>query len=201
MKFSIIIPAHNSEAYIRKALDSIRMQTYTDYELIVVCDSCTDSTESIAKNYGAITENVSFGCDGPTRSVGLDLATADWILFMDDDDWWVRPDVLEILAWVIDGSSFEFDILAFSFEWPNYIIATPRGNNGYHWPAVWTKCWSREFIGDTRFPDVPMESDFKFWQDMAAKGPLMAEINTVMYHYNYMRTGSQTERKTNDHRS
>ena len=52
MKFSIIIPAHNSAGYIQNALDSVAEQTFTDYELIVVCDSCTDNTEEIAKEYG-----------------------------------------------------------------------------------------------------------------------------------------------------
>ena len=198
MKSSIILPAHNSEAYIRKALNSIEMQTYNDYELIVVCDSCTDMTEYIAKSYGAVTDRVTFGCDGPTRSRGLDLATGEWVLFLDDDDWWVRPDVLEILAGVIDGKTVEFDILAFAFEWPNYSISLPRSNNGNYWPAVWTKCWNRNFIGDTRFPNVPMESDFEFWKAMAAKGPRIADLNVVMYHYNYMRKGSQTERNAKE---
>lgn len=198
MKFSIIIPAHNGYPHIFKALDSIEMQTFDEYELIVVCDSCTDYTEDIAKRYGARTDNVNFGCDGPTRSRGLDIATGDWVLFMDDDDWWVRPDVLEIIAGVIDDKTVDFDILAFAFEWPNYTVALPRGNNGSYWPAVWTKCWNREFIGDTRFPNVPMESDFEFWKAMAAKGPRIADLNVVMYHYNYLRHGSQTERNARE---
>ena len=44
MKFSIIIPAHNSELFIIDALASIRKQIFHDYELIVVCDACTDDT-------------------------------------------------------------------------------------------------------------------------------------------------------------
>ena len=198
MKFSIIIPAHNSAEYLPKALYSITNQLYWDYELIVVCDSCTDLTEDVAKSYGAITDRVNFGCDGPTRSRGLDLARGDWVLFMDDDDWWVRPDVLEILAGLIDDKRFDFDILAFAFEWPNYSISLPRSNNGNYWPAVWSKCWSRDFIGNTRFPNVPMESDFEFWKAMAAKGPRIVDLNAVMYHYNYMRKGSQTERNAKE---
>lgn len=49
MRFSIIIPAHEAENRIRVALDSIKQQTFKDYELIVVCDACTDRTEEIAK--------------------------------------------------------------------------------------------------------------------------------------------------------
>lgn len=200
MKFSIVIPAHNSAEYIGKALRSVACQTYRDYEVIVVCDACTDDTENVA--YAALSaiesaviiDQVEYHCDGPTRSRGLDIATGEWVLFMDDDDWWVRPDVLEILANVIDAGTVDFDILAFAFEWPKYQIAPPRGNNGSYWPAVWTKCWNREFIGDTRFPNIPMESDFEFWKAMAAKKPRIADMDVVLYHYNYMRKGSQTER-------
>lgn len=197
-KFNIIIPAHNSEDYITNALRSIAVQTYTNFDTIVVCDSCTDHTAEIADDYGCIVDTVNFGCDGPTRSRGLDLATADWILFMDDDDWWVRRDVLEILAGVIDSGTVDFDILAFAFEWPNYRIAPPRGNNGFYWPAVWTKCWNREFIGDTRFPNIPMESDYGFWKAIVEKRPRVSDMNVVLYHYNYMRKGSQTERNAKE---
>ena len=55
MRFSVIIPAHNAAGHIRKALDSVRSQTFRDYELIVVCDSCTDDTQEIAEEYGART--------------------------------------------------------------------------------------------------------------------------------------------------
>ena len=58
--FSVIVPAHNSETYIGRGLVSIRNQTFTDYELIVVCDSCTDNTEEIAKEYGARTFAVDY---------------------------------------------------------------------------------------------------------------------------------------------
>ena len=109
MKFSIIIPAHNAAEHIQNALDSVTEQTFTDYELIVICDSCTDNTEQIAKEYGAITEKVAYHCDGPTRSRGLDIAKGDWILFMDDDDWWLHEYVLEQinskLTDAIDGAA------------------------------------------------------------------------------------------------
>ena len=49
--FSVIVPAHNSAAWIRKGLDSIRAQVWDNYELIVVCDACTDNTAEIAREY------------------------------------------------------------------------------------------------------------------------------------------------------
>ena len=48
MKFSVIIPLYNKAPYIRKALESVLAQTYTDFELIVVDDGSTDDSARIA---------------------------------------------------------------------------------------------------------------------------------------------------------
>ncbi len=89
-KFSIIIPAHNSAKFIKKALDSVKIQTFKDYELIVVCDACTDKTAEIARKYTDKVIKVDFTNEGRTRNVGLDAAVGDWILWIDDDDWWMH---------------------------------------------------------------------------------------------------------------
>ena len=92
--FSIIVPAHNGETYIRKCLDSIKSQTIRDYELIVVCDACTDKTEEIAKEYTDKVLTVNYERDGMTRNAGLDAAIGKWVMFLDDDDWWTDNKVL-----------------------------------------------------------------------------------------------------------
>ena len=46
--FSVIIPAYNSAEWIRKGLDSIKNQTFTSYEIIIICDDCHDNTADIA---------------------------------------------------------------------------------------------------------------------------------------------------------
>ena len=50
-KLSVIVPEHNSAEWMRKGLESIRRQTFQDYQLIIVCDSCEDNTYEIAKGY------------------------------------------------------------------------------------------------------------------------------------------------------
>ena len=184
MRFSIIIPAYNSSGYIRKALESIRSQVFTDYELIVVCDSCTDNTEEIAKEYGARTFAVDYHCDGLTRNVGIDNARGDWILFMDDDDWWLHEYVLSI----IDQLLGDYDVLRFSFIWKGvgYAKCGP-------YIAVWNKCWRRSFIGDTRFPGRLYWSDVNFNEAMMLKSPRIVDVDTPLYYYNYLRPGSISE--------
>ena len=194
-KFSIIIPAYNAENHIRRALDSIACQTFKDYELIVVCDSCTDRTEEIAKQYGARTAAVEYHRDGLTRNKGIDMATGEWILFMDDDDWWMHEFVLEQLSEKVgrEGES----ILCFAFIWKLYGYAAPRGNRGGHWIAVWNKCWKRSAIGSTRFSDIEKWSDVHFNTAMMSKGLKIVDWDMPLYYYNFMRPGSISQ-KHND---
>lgn len=186
MKFSIIIPAHNAADRIRKCLDSIRSQVFRDYELIVICDSCEDNTEQIAKEYGAITKSVTYTNDGLARSKGLDMASGEWVLFIDDDDWWLHEYVLTMLA----AKLADEDILCFSFIWKGMKYASPTSNNGALYPAVWNKCWRRSFIADTRFPNVYAESDYRFHIAMMAKNPKIVIWDMPFYYYNYLRKGS-----------
>ena len=192
MKFSIIIPAHNSEQFIRKALDSIKSQVYTDYECIVVCDACTDKTEQVVRSYGFRTQVVNYNNDGLTRSMGLDMARGEWVLFMDDDDWWLHEYVLTQLAEKIDENP-DIDIIAFSFIFKGWKYADPKGNEGGRWIAVWNKCWKRSIIGDVRFPNVYSESDVTFHFGVMKKNPKILDWDMPMYYYNYMRKGSITE--------
>lgn len=191
-RYSIIIPAYNAEGHIRKALDSVISQTFKDYELIVVCDSCNDHTEEIARQYGAKVIPVQYHNDGLSRSRGLDEAKGEWVLFMDDDDWWLHEYVLWQIDEKLKSISDNTDVLCFSFIFKGVCYASPRGNRGRHWIAVWNKCWKREKIENTRFPNVKMCSDRYFHEAMFKKGLNVYEWDMPLYYYNYLRQGSQT---------
>ncbi len=187
-KFSIIIPAYNAGNYIRKGLDSISAQTFKDYELIVVCDACEDNTEAIAREYTDKVYPMPFHNEGKARNYGLDHASGEWVLWMDDDDWWLHQFVLDQLSKEVSDS---IDVLAFSFIFQHWGYAKPTGNRGHHWIAVWNKCWRRSFIADTRFGAEHL-SDVNWNQRMMAKNPRIRDWDMPLYYYNYMRPGSQT---------
>ena len=173
MRFSIIIPAYNSANYIRRALDSVKEQTFTDYELIVVCDSCTDNTQEIAEEYADKVFTVDFHQDGQTRNVGIDNAEGDYLLFIDDDDWWLHDRVLEI----IDKSLDHCDVLRFGFFWK---LLGNYGPGDYY--ACWMKCYRREFVGDARFSDVDKWSDVDFYNAIAWKHPRIKNLDECLYY-------------------
>ena len=89
---SIIIPVYNAEKYLSACVDSIMNQNEHDIELILVDDGSTDKSGTIcdeyAARYGAVQvihqKNAGVAA---ARNAGLDAATGEYVLFMDNDDW------------------------------------------------------------------------------------------------------------------
>ena len=187
--FSVIIPIHNAAKYMRKGLDSIRDQSFTDYELILVCDSCTDNTVSLACEYDATILEVEYGRAGMSRNAGLDVATGEWILFMDDDDWYL-PGAFQAIADELTRQK-DIDILAYAFEWKGVGLTIQKPDTVK--VAVWNKAWRREFIGDNRFPDWIHTDDLGFARKMHPKARF-GFLNVPLYYYNFLREGSVSAR-------
>lgn len=96
---SIIIPVYNVENKIRKCINSILQQTYTNWELILVNDGSHDSSGEICNGYAQIDSRIKVfhknnGGVSSARNYGLDNATGKWIVFVDSDDY-VEPTYLE----------------------------------------------------------------------------------------------------------
>ncbi|MFN2454916.1 MAG: glycosyltransferase family 2 protein [Pyrinomonadaceae bacterium] len=97
MRISIIIPLYNKAPYLRRALDSIARQTFSDFEVIVVDDGSTDDGARIVADYAdarvrLITQ--SNAGPGAARNRGIAEAQGEFIAFLDADDEWL-PGYLE----------------------------------------------------------------------------------------------------------
>lgn len=111
---SICIPAYRAEKYLPAALESIRTQTFTDWEVIVTEDGSRDGTEAIVKAFAAsvrqpvIYERHEQNRGLPaTRNTGMASARGEWIAFIDADDLWL-PDHLQRLVAVSAGADWAF---------------------------------------------------------------------------------------------
>lgn len=195
MKFSVIIPAHNEQDYISKALSSIREQSFRDYEVIVVCDDCTDKTKEIAQSFEAKVLEINAHSSGAARNTGLDVAQGEWVLFCDADDWYLHEYAFEMLAERV-GSANE-DVLIFTLIWKNYGYGPTRSPKGTIFTHVANKCWRRSSIGTTRFPynTGVIGEDACFWDKMTDKGIRISEWDMPLYYYNYLRPGSKSEQQ------
>lgn len=91
--FSMIVPVYNSAKYLKKAIESIQNQSFTDWELILVENASTDESLSICQEYSASDERIrtlheeeNQGANG-ARATGVSLALGRYITFMDSDDY------------------------------------------------------------------------------------------------------------------
>ena len=89
IKFSIIIPVYNGELYIKKCLESILNQSYTNYEIIIINDGSTDNTsKELCEIKNAKINIIEIENSGPSiaRNKGVEFAKGDYIIFIDIDD-------------------------------------------------------------------------------------------------------------------
>ena len=98
---SVIIPVFNSAEYICKCLDSLRCQTYKNFEVVLVDDGSDDGSEKICDKYVAIDDKFKVfhkknGGVSSARQVGLDNSIGKYVIHVDPDDW-VEPSMLEEL--------------------------------------------------------------------------------------------------------
>ena len=91
---SIIIPTYNREKFLLYALESVKAQTYKNWELIVIDDGSTDNTENICRNFAkSIDQPFKYFYQenqgvASARNYGLKVAKGDFIAFLDSDDRW-----------------------------------------------------------------------------------------------------------------
>lgn len=99
---SVIMPAYNVEAYVKKSLYSLFGQSFTNFELIFVNDGSTDKTLSIAEKFQSIYKekmhilNLKNGGQSRARNIGMRYAQGEYIIFLDSDDY-IEVDYLESL--------------------------------------------------------------------------------------------------------
>jgi len=94
---TVVIPAFNAERYITQAVDSVLRQTCGMFECIVVDDGSKDQTRSVVERYGPAVRYEFQTNAGPAtaRNRGIELATGDFVAFLDADDVW-NPDKVAV---------------------------------------------------------------------------------------------------------
>jgi glycosyltransferase involved in cell wall biosynthesis len=92
MRISVIIPTYNRSAWVTEATASVLAQSYRDFELFVVDDGSTDTTFSTLASFGnkiqMLRQEERRGVSA-ARNLGAAAATADWLAFLDSDDFWL----------------------------------------------------------------------------------------------------------------
>lgn len=167
MLFSVIIPNYNSKDWIKKGLQSIKEQTFTDYELIIVDDMSTDDSVQIIKDFNIdkkLIELKEKRWNGGSRNVGVENARGEYILFLDCDDWFDDRYCFEEIARVIQENDHPDCVrLPYRFIKGTYsqgiMLSEDRPSElvASIFVAPWTKCIKRELFA--KFPENTMLED------------------------------------------
>lgn len=110
---SVIVPVYKAEKYLRRCVDSILAQTYTDFELLLIDDGSPDNCGALCDEYAEKDSRVCVchkenGGVSSARNLGLDNARGEWVSFIDADDY-VLPTYLSQLTenldadWIVGG--------------------------------------------------------------------------------------------------
>ncbi|MCQ2603525.1 MAG: glycosyltransferase [Spirochaetia bacterium] len=116
---SVIIPVYNVEKYLRQCLDSVVNQTFHKIEIICVNDGSTDNSLEILKEYARCDKRIKIvdlekGGVSVARNAGLELASGEYIGFIDSDDW-IDPDTYERVLYEFKKDK-EIDLVCFGAE-------------------------------------------------------------------------------------
>lgn len=165
-KISVIVPVYNVEPYIRQSLDSIVNQTYKNLEIILTDDGSPDNCGKICDEY-ALKDNrikvLHIKNSGPAvaRNAGLDIATGDFIGFIDPDDYF-ELDMYETLYNAITKTNAGLVVCNWykgtennwtkNTDFPNKEILTSNEafECFYNHMYVWNKLYRKEVVGNLR---------------------------------------------------
>lgn len=129
-KVSVIVPVYKVEKYLRKCVDSIINQTYKELEIILVDDGSPDRCGEIIDEYKGKDSRVK-GCHkengglSDARNCGMKLATGEYTLFVDSDDW-LEETMIETLLNLAEEYKAEVVQGAFYYAYENYLLYDDR---------------------------------------------------------------------------
>jgi len=132
---SVIIPVFNRAEFISDAIDSVVMQSYSNWELLLVDDGSTDSTGEICRNYSQLDQRIRYffrenGGAYAARNLGLKFAKGDYVAFLDSDDLWLSDHLKSTVA-ILDDYS-DVDIVFCALKRIDYLSGKVIVKNSFY---------------------------------------------------------------------
>ena len=210
---SVIVPVYKVEPYLKRCLDSLVNQTLKEIEIIAIDDGSPDRCGEICDAYAAwdgrirVVHQENAGVSA-ARNVGIELARADYLMFVDPDDW-VDPDYCRLPYQT--AMEYSADLILFPYyrhaHGRNRICA-PNDLDGvktrdeavkllFHGIGVGptNKCYHRKLFSKLRFPEGRLYEDDAVTHQAAYSAENVYLLSCPLYYY-YRRKGSTTQLPT-----
>lgn len=215
---SVIIPVYNVEKYLDKCLDSLVNQTYKNIEIIVVDDGSPDNCPVICDEWAKKDNRIKVihkenGGLSSARNTGIDIASGEFVAFVDSDDW-VDLNTLEVAYKMISSGNYDLSIYSllpeYGTETEQYISGYDTNycdrkelfglilNDNYVCGYACNKLFKRTLIGDLRFDESLLScEDIDFCAKYAAKCKNAVYTTAKFYHYRQRNDSMTGEYKYN----
>ena len=204
MLISVIVPVYKVEKYIRRCVDSILNQTFSDFELILVDDGSPDNCGAICDEYAKKDSRIYVihkenGGLSDARNAGIDWAfensNSEWLTFIDSDDW-VHPRYLDALMRAVErfgtdiaicnykevevftdfDSLPELDICAVNTE--DFFVTQNTVAT-----VAWGKIYKKSYFHKTRYPFGKLNEDEFITYKLLFQNEQIAFVQNPMYFY------------------
>lgn len=211
-KVTVIIPVYNVEKYLRRCLDSILRQNYSDYEIICVNDCSPDHSGEILKEYKEnysekiqVIENEENIGLGRSRMRGVNQASGEYLLFIDSDDY-VAEDYIERYMREVKDTSYDIVIAGYTKDIDGKYIKHDIQDSLWTlvcYPIACAKLYRKSFILENgiEFSPVRCGEDIYFSLVVFIKNVKYKIIHYCGYYYYHNRksiTGSLTYDKKHE---
>lgn len=208
---SIIVPIYKVELYIKKCIESILNQNYRNIEIILVDDGSPDNCGAICDEYAEKDDRITVlhkenGGQSSARNAGLDIASGDYIGFVDSDDW-IEPEMFESLInlaelkgadivqcgfrSVLDDESINrvYNDEDADFN-NNEKVLSAYFNQKKINDVLWNKLYKRNLFDDLRMIEGRLYEDTIIISELLLRTNIFVNIKNT--YYNYLRRESST---------
>ncbi|WP_261034218.1 glycosyltransferase [Streptococcus mitis] len=206
---SVVVPIYNVEKYLRLCLDSLLVQTYTNFEVLMINDGSPDDSANICKEYLAKDRRFQYfekenGGLSDARNYGIECSKGEYITFVDSDDWLKETFLADLYEAITrtgadialstyikydDSTSvYEVPILGeyyeriwTSDEWIRELPKIEMEDNSYS--VTWAKLFKRDMFNVIRFPKGKLIEDTRTNIKLFLEASRITYIHKGLYFY------------------
>ena len=206
---SVIVPVYNVKLYVKQCFDSLCKQTLQEIEVILIDDGSKDGSGSICDTYAKsdprfrVIHQQNRGLSA-ARNVGLDMASGEYVMFVDSDDW-VEPEFCELPY--LKAKETGAELVVFLRTW-NAMDKSEKLQPAFReegmvskktaltdqWMTtgvvVWNKLYHRKLFDRIRFPEGRLSEDTAVTHRLIHSADQVYALNKYLYHHRVSRPGS-----------
>ena len=202
IKISVITPAFNDELFIKETIESVLNQSHKNLELIIVDDCSTDRTLAIAKSFNdsrirIIQNDNNYGA-AYSRNRALEVATGEYVAFLDADDLWKKNKLEKQIKFMIyNNYQFSYSKYSIILENDNNHIVVGGPNKITHkdflrmnYVGCLTVIYRKNLFPDLRIPnDIYKRNDYALWLKLSERADCYL-LDEVLAEYRRRTTDS-----------